>query len=82
MLFNKTLMNSVTTIPKNITKGEELVIISRKEYNEFQELKRVREFEPTAAQILNLKRAREDYKKGKFLTLNEFKRKLASSRSR
>lgn len=33
-------------------------------------------FTPTAAQKRDLKRARQDYIKGKYLTINELKRKL------
>ncbi len=45
------------TIPNHITRGEELVVIPRKE------------FIPTAAQRKDLERARAEYKQGKYLTL-------------
>ena len=64
------------TIPKKITKGEELVIIPRKDYEKLLELKRIPEFQPTAAQKKALKRARENRKRGNFLILNELKQKL------
>jgi hypothetical protein len=69
------------TIPKKITKGEELVIIPRKEYEEFSKwqvfLKSFRIFAPTSAQKKDLERARQDYKKRKYISINELKHKLA-----
>ena len=64
------------TIPRKITKGEELVVIPRKDYEKLLELKRIPEFQPTAAQKKALKRARENRKRGNFLILNELKQKL------
>lgn len=40
------------TIPKQITKGEELIIIPRKEYEEFLELKEKRKEEITEEDVL------------------------------
>jgi len=64
------------TIPRKITKGEELVVIPRKDYEELLELKRIPEFQPTAVQKKALIRARKNRKSGDFLTLNELKKKL------
>lgn len=69
------------TIPRKITKGEELVIIPRKEYKEFsrwrKEIKPFKKtFTPTKNQKKDLKKARQDYKKGNYFTLNELKQKL------
>lgn len=73
-------MNAIT-IPKNLIKNDDLVIIPRKEYEEFNQWKKAakifKTFTPTAAQKRDLKRAREDYKQKKYLTLDEFKRRLA-----
>jgi hypothetical protein len=38
--------------------------------------KEFKTFKPTKAEVMALKRARENYKKGNFMTLNEFERKL------
>lgn len=71
-------MNTVT-IPKTVTKGEELVVVSRREYEAFSRWqKSVKQFAPTAAQVRDLARARADYRQGKYITLNELKRKLAA----
>lgn len=68
------------TIPDNLTKNKDFVVIPRKEYEEFYQWKEVaklfKTFAPTAAQKRDLKRAREEYKQKKYLTLNEFKNKL------
>ena len=74
------------TIPKQLTKGDELVVIPRREYEAFSEwreaFEQMREFTPTVTQKRVLKRARADYRRGKFLTHDEFRRTMATSRSR
>lgn len=67
---------TTVTIPKKITKGEELVIIPRKDYEKLLELKKIPEFRPTIAQKKALIKARRNRKKGNFLTFNELKNKL------
>ena len=69
-------METITTIPKRITKGEELVVIPRREYDELRELKQIREFTPTPAQKRALKRGRKNHALGNFLTIDELGRKL------
>jgi len=64
------------TIPKKITKGEELVVIPRKDYEKLLELKKIPEFQPTTAQKKALIRARKNRKEGNFLTFNELKQRL------
>jgi len=64
------------TIPKKITKGEDLVVLPRKEYEKPLEFKKISEFQPTSAQKRALIKARENRKKGDFLTFNELKQKL------
>ncbi|MFY9493170.1 MAG: hypothetical protein WAP55_01710 [Minisyncoccia bacterium] len=71
------MINSVT-IPKNMVEKGDLVIIPRKEYEEFLSfrLKKTREVELTPAQKKALKEARKNLARGKFLTIHELKRKL------
>lgn len=69
---------NVVNVPAKVTKGEDLVIISKKEYDELAQLKKVYEFAPTIGQKRALKTARSNRRKGKVLTLNELKRKLVS----
>lgn len=70
------------TIPKNLMKSVDFVVLPRREYEEFSQWKEVaklfKTFTPTAAEKRDLKRAREDYKQGKCMTIDEFKLKLAA----
>jgi hypothetical protein len=66
----------IFTIPKKITKGEELVVIPLREYEEFLVFKKNFEFEASSAQKKALKKARRNREKGNFLTLNDLKQKL------
>lgn len=70
---------SIVNVPSRVTKGEDLVIIPKKEYQALSLLKKIYEFTPTAGQKRALRLARDNRKKGKVLTLNELKRKLATS---
>jgi len=38
------------TIPKKVTKGEDLVVVPREEYEELLELRKIHEFQPTPVQ--------------------------------
>ena len=71
-------MSNSVTILKDTKKGD-LVIIPHKEYEEFSRWKNSKKlFKPfisTATEKLALKKAREDYKKGKYITIDELKRK-------
>lgn len=68
------------TIPKNLIKNDDLIIIPRKEYEEFYQWKEAartfKTFTPTAAQKKDLARARKNRAQGNFLTINELKHKL------
>lgn len=69
------------TIPKNLIKNDDLIIIPRREYEEFYQWKETaklfKTFAPTTVQKKDLKKSRDDYKQKKYLTLDELKRKLA-----
>ena len=73
-------MEKIITIPKEIIKKGDLVLIPRKEYEEFSEwrevIKSFKLFIPTVAQKKDLRKARQDYKEGRYLSINELKRKL------
>ena len=68
-------MNTIV-ISKQLTKGEELIVVPRKEYEGLLELRKIYEFQPSASQKRALIQARKNRKKGNFLTLNELKTKL------
>ena len=56
------------TIPKALSKEGDLVVIPRKEYEKLLQLKKIREFRPTAIQKDALKRAERNLKKGTALS--------------
>ena len=64
------------TIPKKITKGAELVVIPRQEYEKLITSRAVREVPLTAADKRDIARARKNRSQGNYLTLDELKRKL------
>ena len=66
------------TIPKELAKKGEFLIIPRDEYEEFLRfrLKDIKEVEMTRVQKKALERARKNLSEGKFLTIYELKRKL------
>lgn len=64
------------TIPSALTSGKELIVIPLEEYEALMTLKKVYEFQPTAAQKKALEKARKNRKKGEVLTLGELKQKL------
>lgn len=68
-------MNTIT-IPKNLIRNDDLVIIPRKEYEALFEFKKIKEFAPTNSEKRALKRAEENFKQGKTLSYNELIRKL------
>jgi hypothetical protein len=76
------MQNTKLAIPKSITKGEELVIITRREYEELktpeglEKKSEVKEFEPTKNQKVALRQARLNRANGDFLTFDELKKKL------
>lgn len=68
------------TIPRKITKGEELVVLPREEYEEYAHWRKAvstkRAFKPTRAELRELEEARDEYRRGKTMTLHELKQKL------
>lgn len=68
-------MNTVT-IPKKIAGKGDLIVVPRKEYEALLELKKIREFTPTAAQKKALVQARKNRREGKYLTFNGLKKEL------
>ena len=64
------------TIPKALSKAGDLVVIPRKEYEQLLQLKKIREFRPTAVQKQALKRAERNLKQGKTLSYDAVARSL------
>ncbi len=71
---------STITIPKKLAGRDDLIAVPREEYEELLKwrgvIKTFKTFTPTPAQKTALKRARQNYKSGKHMTLNELKRRL------
>lgn len=70
-------MNTIT-IPKELAKMGELVVIPLQEYNELlkAKLERIKEVEFTPAQKKAITAARKRIARGEFLTLDELETKL------
>lgn len=68
-------MNTIT-IPKKIASQGDLVVIPRREYEALLELKKFKEFSPSAAQKEALARAERNFQKGRALSYHELVRKL------
>ena len=68
----------VITIPKNLIKNDDLVVIPRREYEEFLRFRfsKIKEVNMTSQQKRILAQARKNLKKGKFLAIYELKEKL------
>lgn len=63
-------------IPKNLTSGKELVIISKEEYEALVNLRELYEFSPSQSEKRALKAARKNRKSGKILKINDLKKDL------
>ncbi|MBI4599915.1 hypothetical protein HY732_03250 [Candidatus Uhrbacteria bacterium] len=64
------------TIPKNLTRQGELIIIARKEYEELRSLRKAMEFTPTPAQRRALLRAEKNLSKEKTLSYHDLAKGL------
>jgi len=67
---------STITIPRKLAQKDDLVVVPRKEYEALLELKKIKEFTPTAAHKKALAKAESNLKQGKALSYNELVRKL------
>lgn len=71
------------TIPKELTKKGELIIIPRKEYEEFLVFKKtIPVFKPTRSELLALKRGRKAFKEGKYIEWHKLKYELENLHNR
>ncbi|OFW37260.1 MAG: hypothetical protein A3J28_07625 [Acidobacteria bacterium RIFCSPLOWO2_12_FULL_60_22] len=66
----------VIRIPKSLSQEGDLVLIPRREYEKLLQLKKIREFRPTANQKDALKRAERNLKRGKTLSYDAVARAL------
>ena len=68
-------MNTVT-IPKKLAEKDDLVVLARREYEALLQLKKFKEFNPTAIQKRALQQAETNLRKGKTLSYHELTQKL------
>ena len=68
-------MNTVT-IPKKLAEKDDLVVLPRREYEALLQLKKFKEFNPTAIQKRALQQAETNLRKGKTLSYHELTQKL------
>ena len=64
------------TIPKKLAQKDDLVVVPRKEYEALLELRRIKEFAPTASQKRALMQAERNFKRKKTLSYNELAKKM------
>ena len=67
------------TIPSTLSKEGDLVVIPRKEYESLLQLKKIREFQPTAKHKEALRRAERNLKKGKTLSYDAVVKALGAA---
>ncbi len=65
-------------IPQKLLREKGIVVIPEKEYQELLSMKRALTFKPTRAELMSLKKAQSNFKKGKTLSLYEFRNALES----
>ena len=68
-------MNTVT-IPKKLAEKDDLVVLPRREYEALLQLKKFKEFNPTAIQKKSLQQAELNLRKGKTLSYHGLAKKL------
>jgi len=70
-------MAKIITIPKELSKKEELVIIPRSDYEELLKLKKIIPLvKPTRSEKKAIKTGRKEIREGKYLTLKQLKDEL------
>lgn len=70
-------MEKLITIPKELARRDDLVIIPRREYNRLLARQRVVPVvKMTSAQKRDLREAREEYARGEYITLEQLEHEL------
>lgn len=73
----------IITIPKKLAQKEDLVVVPRKEYEEFTQWRkafRAPVVKPTRAELRALERGRREMREGKYVEWSKLKRELARRR--
>jgi len=75
-------MNTIT-IPRKVTKGEELIIISRKAYDEYLRLRKSAPVvKMSSAEKSDWEKAKKEYQQEKYVTLDDLERDLEIAHKR
>ena len=70
-------MGTVITIPKELIKKGELVLIPRADYEELLRIKKIISLvEPSSSEKKAIKEAQRELQEGKYLTLKQFQHEL------
>lgn len=70
-------MTPVITIPKELTKKGELILIPRQEYEELLRIKKIIPLvKPSPSEKKAIKEARKELREGKYLTLKQFQHEV------
>ena len=70
-------MNTIT-IPKNLIKNDDLIIIPRQKYEELLDLEKIiKIIKPIKSELQAIKQGRKEIKKGKYISWHELKQELA-----
>ena len=70
---------NVVTIPKKLAQKGELVLIPRREYEEFLEFRKMIPIvKASPSELRAIKRSEKEIREGKYTSWHEFKRELAS----
>lgn len=71
------------TIPKELARAGDLVIIPREEYEEFLHIKKIIPVvKPSKRELRAIKRGREEYKAGKYVEWSQVRKELAHNSRR
>lgn len=70
-------MNKVVTIPKELSRNRDLIVMPRSDYEEFLQFKKIIPLiELTSSERKAIEEAKKEIKQGKYLTLNQLKDEL------
>ena len=76
-------MNNIVTIPKKLAQKGDLVVIPRKEYEEFLTLKKIIPVvKATKEEMRVIRRGEKEFREGKYVEWTQLKKELARRRSR
>lgn len=74
---------NIITIPKKLAQKGDLVVLPRREYEEFLEWRKaIPVVKPTRSELRAIKKSEKEIQEGKYISWHELKRELAHTRDR